>query len=127
MEQRITPAIMVIASILVLSVLLMGSILVNGIVSSTDERIGSESEALRLIPTTNSVENESDDESEEEDVAITGTPLERASSAALAVVGQGRVTDTEVGDEDGYYEIEIWVYKLLVRVIIKLEGAKTYN
>jgi uncharacterized membrane protein YkoI len=46
-------------------------------------------------------------EEEEEDVPITGTALERASAAALAYIGQGRVTDSEVGDEDGYYEIEI--------------------
>lgn len=38
---------------------------------------------------------------------ITGTDLERASAAALAHTGQGRVSDTEVGDEDSYYEVEV--------------------
>ena len=38
---------------------------------------------------------------------ITGTDLDRASAAALAHTGQGRVTDTEVGDEDSYYEVEV--------------------
>lgn len=38
---------------------------------------------------------------------ITGSPLERASKAALAHIGGGEVTDTEVGDEEGYYEVEI--------------------
>lgn len=38
---------------------------------------------------------------------ITGTDLERASAAALAQTGQGRVTGTEVGDEDSYYEVEM--------------------
>jgi hypothetical protein len=38
---------------------------------------------------------------------ITGTDLERASAAALAHTGQGRVTGTEVGDEDSYYEVEV--------------------
>lgn len=33
--------------------------------------------------------------------------LERASQAALDYVGEGRVTGTEVGDEEGYYEIEV--------------------
>ncbi len=38
---------------------------------------------------------------------IVGAELERASSAALAYTGQGRVTETEVGDEDSYYEVEV--------------------
>ena len=38
---------------------------------------------------------------------ITGTDLERASAAALAHTGHGRVTGTEVGDEDSYYEVEV--------------------
>jgi hypothetical protein len=38
---------------------------------------------------------------------ITGAALERASEAALAYTGEGRVTDTEVGDEEGYYEVEV--------------------
>jgi len=38
---------------------------------------------------------------------ITGDALARASAAALAHTGGGRVTDTEVGDEDSYYEVEV--------------------
>jgi uncharacterized membrane protein YkoI len=38
---------------------------------------------------------------------ITGTALVRASEAALAKTGGGRVTETEVGDEDAYYEVEV--------------------
>jgi len=55
------------------------------------------------------IENDDDDEEDEEeiDVPITGTALERASAVALEYIGEGRVTDTEVGDEEGYYEIEI--------------------
>ena len=41
------------------------------------------------------------------EIPITGTPLEMASAAALAYIGEGRVTDSELGDEEGYYEIEI--------------------
>jgi hypothetical protein len=40
-------------------------------------------------------------------VPIRGDALEQASAAALEYVGEGRVTDTEVGDEEGYYEIEV--------------------
>ncbi|MDP9495315.1 MAG: hypothetical protein M3P87_08750 [Actinomycetota bacterium] len=43
----------------------------------------------------------------EVDVPITGTDLEKAKAAALAQVGEGRVTATEVGDEESYYEVEI--------------------
>jgi uncharacterized membrane protein YkoI len=38
---------------------------------------------------------------------ITGTDLERASAAALEHTGGGRVTETEVGDEESYYEVEV--------------------
>ena len=38
---------------------------------------------------------------------ITGSALETASAAALDHTGEGRVTDTEVGDEESLYEIEV--------------------
>ena len=41
------------------------------------------------------------------DPAITGDALERAEQAALAETGGGRVTGTEVGDEESYYEVEV--------------------
>jgi uncharacterized membrane protein YkoI len=41
------------------------------------------------------------------DKPITGSALERASAAALDHTGGGRVTETEVGDEEGYYEVEV--------------------
>jgi uncharacterized membrane protein YkoI len=46
-------------------------------------------------------------EEEREDVPITGSALNKASATALNHIGEGRVTDTEVGDEEGYYEVEI--------------------
>jgi uncharacterized membrane protein YkoI len=48
-----------------------------------------------------------EDEAEGTDVAITGDALERASAAALEHTGGGDVTDTEVGDEESYYEVEV--------------------
>ena len=48
-----------------------------------------------------------EDEAEGEDTPITGDALDQASAAALEFLGEGRVTDTEVGDEEGYYEIEV--------------------
>ncbi len=41
------------------------------------------------------------------DTPITGPALEKATAAALAHIGQGVVTETEVGDEESYYEVEI--------------------
>jgi uncharacterized membrane protein YkoI len=38
---------------------------------------------------------------------ITGSALDRASTAALSHTGGGRVTDSEVGDEESYYEVEV--------------------
>jgi uncharacterized membrane protein YkoI len=41
------------------------------------------------------------------DKPISGGALDRASAAALDHTGGGRVTETEVGDEEGYYEVEV--------------------
>jgi uncharacterized membrane protein YkoI len=38
---------------------------------------------------------------------IEGPALSLASEAALAHTGGGRVTETEVGDEEGLYEVEV--------------------
>ncbi len=44
---------------------------------------------------------------DDDEQPITGDALERASEAALAQTGGGTVTETEVGDEDSYYEVEV--------------------
>ena len=41
------------------------------------------------------------------DEPITGPALQQASDAALAHTGGGVVSETEVGDEDSYYEVEV--------------------
>lgn len=43
----------------------------------------------------------------DDDAAITGDALEQATAAALAHTEGGSVTDTEVGDEESYYEVEV--------------------
>jgi uncharacterized membrane protein YkoI len=43
----------------------------------------------------------------ENDKAITGIALDQASAAALQATGGGKVTETEVGDEESYYEVEV--------------------
>ena len=43
----------------------------------------------------------------DDDAPITGAALEQASAAALAHLGGGEITETEVGDEEAYYEVEV--------------------
>ena len=45
-----------------------------------------------------------DDENQQ---PITGDALTKASAVALAQTGGGRVTDTEVNDEESYYQVEV--------------------
>ena len=47
------------------------------------------------------------DDGTRRDRPITGQALDRASAAALAETGGGKVTETEVGDEEGAYEVEV--------------------
>ena len=44
---------------------------------------------------------------DDSEAPITGTALEQASEAALEHTGGGEVTETEVGDEESYYEVEV--------------------
>lgn len=41
------------------------------------------------------------------DTPITGPALESATQAALDHIGSGEVTETEVGDEESFYEVEV--------------------
>jgi uncharacterized membrane protein YkoI len=41
------------------------------------------------------------------DQPITGSALQKASEAALAETGGGKVTETEVDDEESKYEVEV--------------------
>jgi uncharacterized membrane protein YkoI len=51
------------------------------------------------------VANSGDDDETER--PISGDALEKASDAALEHTGGGRVTGTEVGDEESLYEVEV--------------------
>jgi hypothetical protein len=44
---------------------------------------------------------------DDNEAPIRGAALEKASQAALEHTGGGRVTGTEVGDEESYYEVEV--------------------
>ena len=43
----------------------------------------------------------------DDEAPITGAALDRASAAALAHTGGGRVTGTEIADEESLYEVEV--------------------
>jgi len=45
--------------------------------------------------------------SDDDEAPIKGSALEQASDAALAETGEGTVSETEVGDEESYYEVEV--------------------
>lgn len=53
------------------------------------------------------VDDSSEDANEGPDIPITGPDLDRASAVALAFTGEGTVTDTEIEDEESYYEVEV--------------------
>jgi uncharacterized membrane protein YkoI len=44
---------------------------------------------------------------DDDEAPITGDALDQASEAALEHTGGGTVTETEVGDEESYYEVEV--------------------
>jgi hypothetical protein len=46
-------------------------------------------------------------DSGDSEAPISGSALDQASQAALDHVGEGEVTDTETGDEESYYEVEV--------------------
>ncbi len=90
----------------VLSVVLLLALNSFVIVAMSSPDYGnSKNQNLVLSPSRVLISDDSDDLSE--DVHITGNALEMASAVALTHIGSGRVTDSEVGDEEGYYEIEI--------------------
>ena len=57
--------------------------------------------AAALASTTEPVDDDTTD------APITGADLEQASAVALAHTGGGRVTGTELGDEESHYEVEV--------------------
>ena len=48
-----------------------------------------------------------DDDTGDSEAPISGSALDKASAAALDHLGEGKVTETEIGDEESYYEVEV--------------------
>ena len=104
----------IVVSILVVLLIGMGSVFITAIADEGSKNSDFINKQLVVKDVTmaekefameSNLEEQEDDE--ESEVAITGSALEKAAAAALAFIGEGSVTDSEIGDEEGYYEIEI--------------------
>ena len=108
---RTTDKIML--GILVVMLIGMSGVLITALSSNDAIQQKKNSQQLEVFPqeTTQLVFNSAPEveieEDEKEDIPITGNALEKASAIALEYIGEGQVTDTEIDDEEGYYEIEI--------------------
>jgi uncharacterized membrane protein YkoI len=56
---------------------------------------------------TESEDEGADDSANDSEQPIAGSDIDQASAAALKATGGGQVTETEVGDEESYYEVEV--------------------
>lgn len=108
MREKLLIGAIVIALVLISTFLVAAFVMNNGIIDES-EKSPEKQEGLKLFPLATLTEDEEGDENEkdEQEVPIMGTELEKASEIALTYIGEGRVTDTEIGDEEGYYEVEI--------------------
>lgn len=71
---------------------------VESVVEDDDDAVEAETEAEAA---------DSSEDAAESEAPIVGSDLDRASAVALGFTGSGSVTDTEVGDEESYYEVEV--------------------
>ena len=68
--------------------------------------VGAAVASAALVPAIAQAGNGTSDGAES-DVPITGAALTRASEAAINHLGGGTVTETEIEDEESYYEVEV--------------------
>src|SRR3989344_4974487 len=95
-------------TILIVILVLLLALNSTFIIATSNLSSNQESEKQNQVLIKSINDNEDDDnlDDNENEIPITGRELEKASAVALKYIGQGRVTDTEIGEE-GYYEIEI--------------------
>lgn len=63
--------------------------------------------AAALVLTAGGVAIAGSGDDDASDTPIPGPALQKASDSALAETGGGEVTETEVNDEESYYEVEV--------------------
>jgi uncharacterized membrane protein YkoI len=91
-KRRTIPAALALGAVLAVGV---GGVAVAASATSADN------------PSENPAGEDADDAAEGPDIPITGPDLDRASAVALEFTGEGRVTATEIEDEESYYEVEV--------------------
>jgi len=84
-----------------------GGILGAAAIAAAAAALGAGTANADGLATGSPVRTASAEPSTDSETPITGDALAAASAAALATVPGGTVTDTEIGDEEGYYEIEV--------------------
>jgi uncharacterized membrane protein YkoI len=87
----------------ILSLFILSLILIGGAVSTS--QVMAKASAVNMLG--NNEIQDADDANEKPDQPITGPALTKASAVALEYIGQGKVTDTEIEDEESYYEVEV--------------------
>ena len=98
----------VLIAVLAVVFLGMASAFIAAVNSGSDSGLPEQKPSVKVIYSDDlELGEDMDEDGEAEDVPISGSALSRASAAALEYIGEGRVTDTEIGDEEGYYEIEV--------------------
>ncbi len=77
-------------------------------VAGTEDEVGVDDETTGDDEAGREDEGAAEESSEgDSESPIPGPDIERASAAAIAHLGGGQVTDTEIGDEESYYEVEV--------------------
>ncbi len=93
--------------LLILAALLAVTALAVGAAAAVASDGGAELSSTAADDGPQDAADSAEDAAEGPDVPIVGPDLDRATAAALAYLGEGRVTATEVGDEESYYEVEV--------------------
>jgi uncharacterized membrane protein YkoI len=92
----------------ILSMLVLGLLLGGGAVGAFQAAAQSSPvNAGQALIEDSQDDKDDNDRFEKPDTPITGIALEKASVAALNYLGQGKVTETEIEDEESYYEVEV--------------------
>ncbi|MGI8462110.1 MAG: PepSY domain-containing protein [Solirubrobacterales bacterium] len=101
MNEKIKGVLIAIAAVAALGV---GGAAIAGAAGSESTPSEQPTQELTASP----AEDESGPEdSQESEAPINGSTLDQASAAALDHTGGGQVSETEVGDEESYYEVEV--------------------
>jgi hypothetical protein len=79
------------------------------IVAESSSTIETSVAETSVVKTENEPVADLTEDTAESELPITGTDLDKASAVALQFTGGGRVTGTEVGDEESLYEVEITI------------------